>query len=1002
MTTYGSADVQDSDLNRGLSGRENEDMAYPENKEPSLYRKIVENRWLNLILFFVLWGIIFASIACVTVVAVLHYHLLFVCGYAEFIFLVALEACTLGFCFYHIFQIFQFFKKRARANPVKGPFAWFTNVSNYQDVDNVDSSSEDGEYGDDDEDGEEEEEEESRATKIAMFILKLVGFLVSIAAMICLLLFTAIAVPLQQQTLAQTSGTINFASSQLGSVPPSIIREANGVVHIEAATDYDAFFAQGVAHAQDRMWQLEFNKRIGAGSLSEIAGRDALEVDKGARTLGFRIAAESAVKALSQTTKSYMQAYCDGINAFYATNPTLAPEFTLLKIKPSKWDLIDVATWAKVMAFSLGSNHQREVIRYKLLQQGLKKERIDQLLPLYPKDMPTVLNAEELNITLTEDQIDAIEAQFADDSGYYQPVVNTTKTATSGFYKPMQQKMFSDAFESVFIKPLMAKASNNWVVSGAFSQSGKPLLANDPHLEQTAPGIWYLNHIKSAASGLDVIGASFAGSPGVTIGRNKDIAWGVTNSFADVQDIYALKEDVPGESYFHDNQSKKYVKRTETIKVKGSKDVTLTVLETVYGPVVNTMMDIEDSVPLSLHWVGRDESDTTVDAFMGLNFAKNHDDFRNALKSYVVPSQNFVFADTKGNIAYLLAGKIPIRKHGHSGRYVVPGTGEFDYFTDPANYIPFDTLPQVVNPSRGFVVSANNRVAARGFEYSISQDFFQMYRAQRIEHLLSNKTATANTTMSWKDMRNIQYDVKSFLFEDFRFIFSNMAGNVSKDINTWRDKLVKWDAEEKLYSQEASVFEMWFYLMGTLISKETNNKLKNWRDPVFLKNALLHEDETCSRSYNKTCLQFAASMLEKAVTDLEATYGSVPLWGSDIHQVTFPHRLLAKRSIGCLASKNVMNIGGTETANVGDADDQYLTTREGVSYRQIIDLANDYSGKTAAEVAPDKFIIPLGQSGNFLSPLYDNLLEKWKDGNYIDMKMTNYEQYKKLTVKGKK
>jgi penicillin amidase len=988
MKTYGAAD-QNVGLNHST-------VSYPQEiQEESRLKRILGNRWLNLFLFIVLWAIVFASIACVTVVSVLQYHLLFVCGYAEFILLVALEGCTLAFCFYHIFNIFQMFKKRAQHNPVKGPFAWFINSNAYQDVE----GNEEDEYEfDEEEEEEDEEEEESRATKIAIYVLKFLGFVIGIAAMIALLLFTVVFLPLQQRTLPQTTGTLTLRSAKLqGPVPPKIIRESNGIVHIEASADYDAFFAQGVAHAQDRMWQLEFNKRIGAGTLSEIAGSDAKDVDMGSRTLGFRIAAQNALNSLSKQTVANMQAYCDGINAYLDSNPPLSPEFSLLNIQPSKWEPIDVATWSKVVAFSLSANHQREIIRYRMLQQGLTKERIDVLLPLYPKNMPTVLTAEELNITLSEQEIDELEALFSDDSGYYQPAVvnNTEPNPIQGFYKPMQQKLFRSAFDNVFIKPLMAKASNNWVVAGFFSKSGKPLLANDPHLEQTAPGIWYLNHIKSSASGLDVIGASFIGSPGVIIGRNKNIAWGVTNGYADVQDIYAIKEDVTGVSYIHNGISVPYEKRVEVINVKGKGSFNFTVLETLYGPVINEMMGIVESVPLSLHWVGRDSADTTADAFMKLNYALNFDDFLNAMKSYVVPSQNFVYADTSNNIGYILAGKIPIRKKGQSGRYVVPGNGTFDYFTDPNNYIPFGKLPQIYNPSRGFVASANNRVAARGYAYSISQDFFQMFRAERIEYLLKN--LTANSTLSMKNMQTMQYDVKSFLFEKFRFVFTELAGNVSKDIDVWRDKLAKWDADEKLYSQEASIFELWYYLMGTLIDKETNNKIKNWRDPTFLVNALKNGDVACEK-YNMTCLTFAGNMLKDAVTSLENTYGSIPLWGSDIHQVTFVHPLLSGRTISCLASKTIMNIGGTETVNVGDIVDQYLTSTEGVSYRQIIDMANSYTGNQTA--SSDIFIIPLGQSGNFLSPLYANFLEMWKNGEYTPMRMSQFETYRTITING--
>lgn len=1009
----------------------------------SLLKKIVENRWVNLLLFFLLWLIVLASIACVTVIGVLHYHLLFVCGYAEFIFLVTLEGIVLSFCLYHIFHIFQHFKKRAQQNPVKGPLAWFTNPSSSSyihshhhhhhghhynndyddgedeerqrstDVDggaaaahnnnhNVDYDEEDDDEEYDDEVDEENEGEESRTTKIFIFTLKFLSLLASIAAMILLLLFTVIALPIQQGTLPQTSGTLTFASGKItGASPPVITRETNGVIHIEAQSVHDALFAQGVAHAQDRMWQLEFNKRTGAGTLAEIAGSAALNVDKGARTFGFRQSARALVDKIPEETKAMIQAYCDGINAYLDSKPTLAPEFSILKTKPTKWEVLDVVTWVKVMSFSLSANAHNEVLRYKLLQQGLTKERIDQLMPLYPKQKLTVLDAHQLNITLTEEEIEEIESRLADSSAFYQPsLVNVTKSSnnngnSNGFYSPMKLKILRDAFENVFINPNMAKASNNWVVGGQFSKSGKPLLADDPHLEQTAPGLIHLNHLKT--DGLNVIGASFPGCPGIIIGRNQDVAWGVTNSLADTQDVFAIQEKIAGETYTHKGADKKYVKRTETIKVKGKSDVTLTVLETVYGPVINDVFDVAEGVPLALHWVGASQDDTSIVGLLKMNLAKTYEEFLAAVKLLVGLSQNYVFADTQGNFGYALSGRIPVRAEGHSGRFVVPGNGTYDYFDAPDNYIPDEKMPRVINPDRGFISSANNRITPRGFEYSISQDYPQMYRAQRIDSLLSH--LTSNGTVTWKDMRNIQMDVKSELFEDFRFVFTQLAGNVSKEIDTWREKLVKWDAEEKLYSQEASIFEMWYYKMGSIVAKETNSVIKNWRDSAFWVNALRHNDVACTVSHNKTCLAVAGIVLQHSVEELEKTYGSIPLWGSDVHQVNFNHKLLGGSTIGCLTSKTLMNIGGTETANVGDINDQFLGTFAGVSYRQIIDLANDYKGGEAP--SSDKFIIPLGQSGNFLSPQYDNLVQKWKDGEYVNMKMEGFESYKKLTIKTK-
>lgn len=738
---------------------------------------------------------------------------------------------------------------------------------------------------------------------------------------------------------------------------PKIVREGSGIVHIEGEADYDTFFAQGLAVAQDRMWQLEYNKRLAAGTLSAIIGSDTLALDRLSRTLNIRARAAQDLALFDQTTLNVIQAYVNGINAYYDTNPTLAPEFYYLKVKePSKFEPADVVAISKLFAWDLGSNGRLELLRYNLLQRGLTQARIDELIPRFDVNrFSTVLSRKDLNITLTPEEIANLEARQQDDSGFYQPShINATNLVlTSNLFKTLS---YDDQFGHI--------NSNNWVLSGSFTASKKPILSNDPHLKMTAPGQFHLVHLKNKA-GIDAIGASLVGVPGIFIGRNDRISWGVNNNEIDGQDYFAMNEAVPGVSYHHGGQVWEYRTRTETIEVAGDSAQTITVKESeFYGPIMNEIWGLQ-GVPLSLSWTSL-HNDTSIVTYTSLLRSSNFTTFVNNLKS-AVAGFSYTYADVDGNIGYAVSGKVPIRNQGHTGRYVVIGNGTWDY----SSYVDPSQLPAVLNPSSGYIVSANNRITPPGYKYVLTQDYNGLYRAERIKDKLFNVTK-----FDLDAAKAIQLDVKSSLFADFQQIFENLKGNVSSDYDIWRDKVAKWSGNEELYSQETSVFEMWFAEMGALVKSEIGRR---WNNAMFIKNALSNGDVACA-AQNKTCLQLAGEAFNNAVQNLEGTYGSIPLWGSDVHEVEFTHGVLSNTLLKCLAGKTVVNIGGTYTVNEGIAEYPTLSSYYGVSYRQLVDMEGD----------KDLFIIPLGQSGNFLSSGYDDLLSLWRDGNYLDMLRDKY------------
>jgi penicillin amidase len=937
------------------------------NSPPTTWQKITHNRWVNLALLLMYVFVICVVIACVVIISVYHKHLILQCGYAEFIALLGVVSLVVIFSLYHLVGIFKFFKRRAQRSSKKGFAAVFDPVL-YTDLGDehfskeVQEEQDENEYDDDDDDDEEDEvEEESKATKVAIIIGKILITLLAILGFIGLVVFTSVAVPLQQMTLAQWNGRLLLNNFQhKGKNAPVIYRESNGVVHIEADNDYDLFFSQGVAIAQDRMWQLEYNKRFAAGTLSAITGRTSLNQDKLARTLNLRARAVADLANFDQTTLNNIQAYVDGINAFYNTNPTLAPEFYYLKVKePSNWEPADVVAVSKLFAWDLSTNGRLELLRYNLLQQGITQKRVDELIPRYDVNrFSTVLSTEDLNITLSKEEIDILEAKQQDDSGFFQPaVVNTTlDILTSDLYNHFGRIN-----------------SNNWVVSGNFTKNKKPILANDPHLKLTAPGQFHLIHLKNNAD-INAIGASIVGVPGVFIGRNDKISWGVTNAELDGQDFFALEEVVKDVSYKHNGKVVEYKIRDETIEIAGESSISIKVKESdIYGPIMNDVWSLPNA-PLSMAWTSL-RNDTSVVTYLSTFRASTWTTFVQSLKS-AVAGFAYTFADANGNIGYAVSGKVPVRKQGHTGRYVVKGDGSWDYLS----YLDSSQLPAVLNPTKGYIISANNRITPPGYQYVLTQDYNGLYRAERIHERVYN-----STDIDVGKTQDVQKDIYSALFADLKSLIAQMKNNVSDDFKPWVDKVIKWNANEELYSQEASVFEMWFSQLGEIVKDEIGRR---WNNALFIRHALMYGDAACDKQ-NATCIELAAKQFDNAVSTLEGTYGSIPLWGSDIHESEFTNNLLGNTLLKCLAGKIVVTVGGTHTVNEGSVDYPTLSSTYGVSYRQIVDMSG---------VEKDQFIIPLGQSGNFLSSGYDDLLGAWKNGDYLQMNRDGYQGGSKLVI----
>ncbi|WP_457637467.1 penicillin acylase family protein [Oceanithermus sp.] len=762
-----------------------------------------------------------------------------------------------------------------------------------------------------------------------MRILSILGRIVLIVAFVALLIAVAGFYYLKNTTLPQTSGRLVMPGL---SAPVEIIRDEHDIIHVKAANEHDLFFGQAVAQAQERLWQMEFQRRVGAGRLAEVLGPEAVKTDEYLRTLGVYRAAEQAYENLPDDLKAIVDAYTDGINAYLASNPPLPLEFKLLGFRPEPWKPADVLVWQKMMSYDLSGNMDEELKRYRLLARGLSKERIEQLWPDYQPGMPVILH-----------QVPARP----------QP----EKTPEAPTPAPTGAKSVEELLALNASLPHIVSASNNWVIAPSRSASGKPLLADDPHLGLSAPSIWILMELESPT--YHARGATFPGLPTVVIGENEHIAWAVTNHHVDVQDLYVLEEKDGG--YVYKGRVLPYRLRHETIAVKGGQPVELTVRQSVYGPVISDVTSTAGTSPLALAWVSLEPEDETMAAFYGLGKASNWQDFVTALSRLKAPSQNFLYADDAGNIGYFAPGKVPLRKPGHSGKYPVPGNGEWDW----QGYVPPEWLPQVYNPPEGYIVTANNRSTPPGWPYDLGHDWAPGFRAERIEQMINEREK-----LTPEDFMRVQNDVVSPLVRRLQPVLARIEPK-SQEAAKWRQKLLAWDGNEQPDSLEATVFEAWYTELTRLAEAEVGQPY--WDSPFYLLNALNNGDAACD-ARGQSCLDFAADALDRALERLE-NHGGVLPWG-ELHRAHFDHAVMTNvPQLRRFFDRYVAHGGDPYTINVGKYDPSTFEMYHGPSYREIITPGG----------GPSYWIHPMGQSGNVLSRHYADLLPLWARGEYLPL-----------------
>ena len=522
----------------------------------------------------------------------------------------------------------------------------------------------------------------------------------------------------------------------------TVRRDERGIPYIEAANDTDLHFAQGYVTASDRLWQMDFLRRTARGELAEVLGAGpnnaALEQDKQHRTLGFTAEAEAEVAQASAQSRALFEAYAAGVNAYINSldAKALPPEFQILQYKPRPWTPADSLLVAKLFAEGLSNTWRLDIMREALA--GLPAEKRAALLPeISPLDV-LVVGKDTM-------KSNASNANRIQGSGSVSPELIAALVK--------DQEVEAQALERVGLYAEGLAASNNWVVSGKRTASGKPLLANDPHLAASAPSIWYLVHL--SAPDVRVAGVTAPGLPGGIIGHNDRIAWGMTNVGPDVQDLYIEKFDpAKPQRYLTPQGWRDAEVRHEQIKVRkgfGSSEsdtVTLDVTVTRHGPIIFE----KDSKRYALQWTALDPKLNSPDGTYLMNRARNWKEFNAALRSFTAPTQNIVYADVDGHIGYHAAGVVPIRKSGD-------GSVPYDGSTDAGewvSYIPTEKLPQVFDPPSGMIVTANQRIVGTDYPYFLTHSWAQPYRARRIFELLSEKPK-----LTIDDFRKTQGDVSS-------------------------------------------------------------------------------------------------------------------------------------------------------------------------------------------------------------------------------------------------
>ncbi|MBV9861645.1 MAG: penicillin acylase family protein [Alphaproteobacteria bacterium] len=721
----------------------------------------------------------------------------------------------------------------------------------------------------------------------------------------------------------------------------AIARDADGVPTISAADDEDAAFGLGFVHAQDRLFQMELQRRYGAGRLAEIFGAQAVETDKQMRVLGLYRTAEAAMPSLSAEVRRGLESYAAGVNAFLdGRRGALPPEFLILRFAPAPWRPADTLVWGKLMDFQLAGNYRVELLRARLART-VSAEDLAFLYPDYPKDAATTLAA--LQPIYRGLGLDRLYAALPAEAGPHY-------------------------------------ASNNWVVDGAHSASGRPLLANDPHLAFGAPGFWYLARLKTPQR--EIAGGTVAGTPLVVIGHNDRIAWGFTTTGSDVEDLFVEKIDPadPGR-YVTPGGHAAFETRREQILVHDAPTVDLTVRTTRHGPVLSDILPPGSAEPgyvLALAAPFLAGEDRTAEALWNINRASDWAGFRDALRDFVGPQQNMVFAAADGTIGFIAPGRIPIRAKGDAWLPAPGWTGEYDW----TGFVPFDELPAGSNPASGHFVSANNKIVPANYRYFLSRDWDLPNRAERIDELLAS-----TPRQSPEASAAIQADTVSLMARRLVPLMTRIvpASDAARDAV---ERLRLWDFRMDAERVEPLLFTAWLraFSRSVLFARLGEAAAAAYWDlkPRVIEAVLTERPDWCGDANAPapaSCETRLAATLDTALDELRGKYGpdiGQWQWGR-AHVARFPNPVFSRVPVlRDWVSVAIPTPGAYDTVNRGPSsvrdDAAPYEQTFGAGLRIVTDLADP---------AGSRMITVPGQSGNPLSPHFSDLLLRWRRFDWL-------------------
>lgn len=739
-----------------------------------------------------------------------------------------------------------------------------------------------------------------------------------------------------RSSLPETTGEVLVAGA---GAPVELWRDADGLLTVRAESWPDAAFGLGYAHAQDRLAQMVMLRAAGRGELSAVAGRSTFKLDLLMRTLGFARQAEAQVARLEPETRQLLEGYAAGVNAFIeGRSGALPPEFLAFG-EPAPWQPADSLLWGKMMALRLSGNWREELRNARLAPVLEPGDRAD-LFPEEPAALVSTVPADGL-AALAERTLFAAVPELLTSYG----------------------------------------ASNVWTVAGARTRSGKPVLANDPHLMLQAPSTWYLARLETPDG--TVAGATSPGVPVVLIGHNERIAWGITTTHSDTQDfvIETLDPDDPSR-YLTPDGARTFETRVEEIPVRGHGSEPVTIREARFGPVVGEAIDPDDLPALAadqvatLAWPALGGDDGTPDAMVRLNRARGWDDFREAMRRWVAPQQNVFYADVEGHIGFWSPGLVPVRV-GYDGSLPVEGKGRAEIWS---GFIPFESLPHALDPERGRLVNANNRIVGPGYPFSISTEFQNPARAERLETALAEDEAHGPAEAQALQLDDVSLSARRLL--PLLLAAAPAEGEAAEA----HALLSGWQGEMDRERPEPLLYHAWIReLNRVLFADELGarfGEIAFW-NPEAIQRVLTVSPRWC-RGQAADCEEALRKSLVEAIALLRRAGAEGPLaelqWG-DFHRAVLAHPLLKWLPLaGELSTLSIPTSGGNYTVNRGTPvylDESRLFQHvHGAGLRAVFDLA---------DLDASRFVIDSGQSGNPLSPLYGNFLERWRDGDTVEL-----------------